>query len=113
MLHKALQKGHGMKCDGASILGAERDFILRHIQKAGIGDAHAVRVAPEILDDVAGFADGPRPNFLDHQEGVINGRQSGTRQGDAGGEPLRSSRRQWADHALLLLNGPAARVENA
>ncbi len=55
---------------------------------------------------------GPRPNFLDHQEGVINGRQSWDRQGYAGGEPLRSSRRQGADQAMLLLNGPAARVEN-
>jgi hypothetical protein len=58
------------------------------------------------------FGGGPRPNFLDHQEGVINGRQSWNRQGHAGGEPLHSSRRQGADHALLLLKGPAARVEN-
>jgi hypothetical protein len=55
---------------------------------------------------------GPRPNFLDHQEGVINGRQSWNRQGHAGGEPLRSSRRQGVDRALLLLKAPAAGVEN-
>ena len=42
--------------------------------------------------EVVDLPGGPRPNFLDHQEGVINGRQSWNRQGHAGGEPLRSSR---------------------
>jgi hypothetical protein len=56
---------------------------------------------------------GPRPNFLDHQEGVINGRQSYDRQGHAGDEPLRSSRRTGAIHPMLLLKAAAARVENA
>jgi hypothetical protein len=56
---------------------------------------------------------GPRPNFLDHQEGVINGRQSCNRPGYAGGEPLRSSRRSGEINPMLLLKGAAARVENA
>ena len=77
--------------------------LLRRVQITCAG-GFAVRESVEA---------GPRPNFLDHQEGVINGRQSGTRQGHAGGEPLRSSRRQGADHAMLPLKGPAARVENA
>ena len=64
------------------------------------------------LNPPSSILGGPRPNFLDHQEGVINGRQSGIRQGEAGGEPLRSSRRQGAAHGMLLLKGPAARVEN-
>jgi hypothetical protein len=56
---------------------------------------------------------GPRPNFLDHQDGVINGRQSYNRPGYAGGEPLRSSRRSGEINPMLLLKGAAARVENA
>jgi len=56
---------------------------------------------------------GPRPNFLDHQEGVIDGRHSHNRPGHAGGEPLRSSRRTGATYPMLLLRTPAARVGNA
>ena len=48
---------------------------------------------------------GPRPNFLDHQEGVINGKE--------GSKPLRSSRRKVATHFMLLLQSSAGRVGNA
>jgi hypothetical protein len=51
---------------------------------------------------------GPRPNFLDHQEGVVDGRHSGSWQGHSRGEPLRSSRRIGAGHPMLLVKAPAA-----
>jgi len=66
-----------------------------------------------VKDFFAAIGGGPRPNFLDHQEGVINGRQSCNRPGYAGGEPLRSSRRSGEINPMLLLKGAAARVENA
>ena len=55
--------------------------------------------------DDNGLIPGPRPNFLDHQEGVINGKE--------GSKPLRSSRRKVATHFMLLLQSSAGRVGNA
>ena len=102
-------------------LGVPRRIdVVFHGGRLGLVKAAQCHIPPDppVREDEEGHqrlvtVPGPRPNFLDHQEGVINGRQSYNRPGYAGGEPLRSSRRSGEINPMLLLKGAAARVENA
>ena len=70
-----------------------------------VTEGHPDKMADQISDAVLDAAFDPRPNFLDHQEGVINAKHRS--------KPLRSSRRKGATHFMLLLQAPAGRVGNA
>lgn len=76
------------------------ELLTKHLANGALD--LSTNLAPAISDAEAA---GPRPNFLDHQEGVINGKE--------GSKPLRSSRRKVATHFMLLLQSSAGRVGNA
>jgi len=49
VLDQAGEELDRLQGDGASVLGAEGHLLIRDLQQSGVGDAHPVGVAPEIL----------------------------------------------------------------
>jgi len=55
---EASKERHRGKCFCPSVLGAEGDGVLTHGEQAAVGDADAVRVAPEVREHVPGLGEG-------------------------------------------------------